>query len=252
MLENLFEWNEVPLPDDCEIKISPSLAWKFYDNPSQWYKETVLKEPSDFKGSTSSVLGTVCHKIYECMSNNIEINRDMINEQLDQYQSKFNNPDVDVEEVKRLYPLVANAVLSGYLKGHIPTKTETPLSAKIGDGIYLAGTCDNLTGTCVVDYKNVGTKPNETAIPPMYKRQLMLYAYMFRHNGSLVDTVRIVYGVRPTKTLPARCFVVTEAITEQDWIDTQNYLKLVVETIKAVKEYPNLAHVIFKDYNLKK
>ena len=86
----------------------------------------------------------------------------------------------------------------------------------------------------------------------MYKRQLMLYAYMFRHNGSLVDTVRIVYGVRPTKTLPARCFVVTEAITEQDWIDTQNYLKLVVETIKAVKEYPNLAHVIFKDYNLKK
>ena len=104
----------------------------------------------------------------------------------------------------------------------------------------------------VVDYKNVVTKPADNApIPFDYKIQLLAYAYILRQLGYEINRIRIVYGIRPTKTLPARCVVVTESI---DFIADKlisDTLRLIAESVLAVKENPKLAYLIFKSMDFK-
>ena len=104
----------------------------------------------------------------------------------------------------------------------------------------------------VVDYKNVTTKPADNApIPFDYKIQLLAYAYILRQLGYEINRIRIVYGIRPTKTLPARCVVVTESI---DFIADKlisDTLRLIAESVLAVKENPKLAYLIFKSMDFK-
>ena len=104
----------------------------------------------------------------------------------------------------------------------------------------------------VVDYKNVVTKPADNApIPFDYKIQLLAYAYILRQLGYEINRIRIVYGIRPTKTLPARCVVVTESI---DFIADKlisDTLQLIAESVLMVKENPSLAYLIFKSMDFK-
>lgn len=78
----MFEHKQVEMPKDCIFKISPSSIGKFFSYPSVWYKEQVLGEKV-FEGNTATVLGTICHHIYEKVSKGEEVNREMINYLLD-------------------------------------------------------------------------------------------------------------------------------------------------------------------------
>ena len=119
------------------------------------------------------------------------------------------------------------------------------------DGVYIAGTYDRLEGTVLCDYKNVSIKPNETYIPFGYKMQLLAYAYALRQHGYEVDRIRLIYGIRPTKTLPARCIVVTEEIDYKADKLVKDTLELIAESVLIVREKPELTHLIFKSMDLK-
>ena len=103
----------------------------------------------------------------------------------------------------------------------------------------------------VVDYKNVGKLPNQDVIPFNYKIQLLAYAYIYRKKGFEVNNIRLVYGVKPTKTIPARCIVVTETIDYVAEKLISDTLKLIGESVLAVLENPSLTYLIFKSMDLK-
>ena len=120
--------------------------------------------------------------------------------------------------------------------------------------MYLSGTCDRIERkqNLVVDFKTVGKKPNELVIPFNYKIQLLAYAYMLKKCNVMEPTrIRIVYGVKPQKTIPARCIVVEELITNEYWQLIENTLQLIVDTIKYIRRNPDSVYIIFKSMELK-
>ncbi len=256
-IPEIFQYERPEVPADCIHAISPSQIEKFFTYPKVWYEEMILGKEKSFIGSTASVTGTICHYIYEQITkgNQANLTREYINAQLDEYCAIMKNPDINPDQVKIDYPLVSNEVVNSYVlphnQGTTVLKTEEMVVGKVMDGIYIAGTCDRIENDCIVDYKTVATKPNENQIPFGYKIQLLSYAYAFRQKGYEINRIRIVYGVKPTKTIGARCFVVTEVI---DYIDEKfinNTLRLIAESVLAVKEKPELAYLIFKSMDLK-
>lgn len=103
----------------------------------------------------------------------------------------------------------------------------------------------------VTDYKSTSAKPKTDAIPWNYYIQAMAYAKMFKDRGDYVDRIRIVYVVRPTKTLPIRVFTVTQLITDKDWEAIDNALTIIADTILLSKEKPELNYLLFKSMQLK-
>ena len=256
-IPEMFQYTRPELPKDCVLAISPSGISKFFDYPRIWYEQVILGQEPEFKGSTATVTGTICHWIYEQLTkgNKEIVNRDYINEQLDKYLEVCPNPDVDANQVKVDYPLVSSAVVNGYLldansKAGL-LRSEEPVVGKVMDGVYVAGTCDRIEGDCIVDFKTVATKPNESVIPFGYKIQLLSYAYAFRQKGYEINRIRLVYGVKPTQRIPARCIVVTESIDFMAEKLVNDTLKLIGESVLAVRENPNLAYLIFKSMDLK-
>ena len=258
---SIFEHRSIDLPD-CKFLISPSQLAKFYENPALWYKEEI-EHDRQFKGNTSTVLGTICHYIYECVTEGKEVTRDIINKEL--FQFLADNPEladeVDVDAVKVDYPLVSAEVVNSYIlpMKELGTKShsETSLAYKLRNGIYAAGTCDRIEedddSLTIVDFKTVAKKPSELVIPDHYKRQLMCYAYMARETFKKpIDKIRIVYGVRPQKTIGARCIEVSEQVTDELWEMIDHDFKLISDTFEACERDPNLIYLIFKDYGLKR
>ena len=259
MLNNLFEHTDVQLPDDCTVKISPSQIDKFFNMPAIWYKENILKEEQSggyYGDDTGRLLGTILHKIYECVSNKESITREDINSTLEAYL--VDNPLVvaNVNDIENLYPLMSEVAVNTYLLKSKCTniETEVQMYTKLGEGIYLAGTSDRIEDSdIIVDYKNETSKPsNLVTIPFKYKIQMLAYAYLlYKRNGTKPTRLRVVYIIRPTKTLPARCFVVTETIQDSDWKLIEDSLNLITESILAIKENPALTHLIFKSMEFK-
>ena len=260
-METIFNHTNVKLPEGA-FKISPSMVYKFFCDPSSWYKSEVLKE-STFNGNTATILGTICHYIYEQETNGNKVTREFITDQMKQYFTQ--NPDlvmdVDIPDVQETYPKVAAAVMNQYVllknnevlvnHGEIDTEKSISYCLDKDSGIYVAGTADRIENKHIlVDYKHVGKKPADE-IPYNYKVQLMTYAYMLNKIGYNIDTIRLVYGVKPTKTLDARCFVVSENITSDDFDNIENILYLIVDTIKIMREHPEYTYILFKDSSLK-
>jgi hypothetical protein len=258
MLKDLFKYTDIELPNDCYVKISPSQIDKFFKLPSIWYKENVLLEPrvNDSLGDTGRLLGTVLHKIYECVANNIKITREDIDTSIDDYLMK--NPLIvaNIDDIKNLYPLMSEVTVNSYVipNRHKKVETEVSLSYKLDDGVYLAGTVDRIEDdTVIVDYKNESTKPaNLTNIPFKYKIQMLSYAYLQYKNTCIKpNKLSVVYTIRPTKTLSARCFVVSETIFDSDWKLIEDTLQLMTESIIMTKKNPDIVHLIFKSMELK-
>lgn len=246
-----FSYTHIKIPD-CSFKISPSGISKFFDMPSIWYKEHILGE-AGFEGSTASVLGTVIHAIAEAYAKGEDTSRELVDAYLDTINKnrKVTLPLIDTDEIKSLYPDMSMTLVNEYVRKNPPTEVEQPIYTKVLDDIYVGGTCDNLTGDTVVDYKNVSKKPNTETIPFGYLIQLLAYARCYKDNGTPINRVRIVYTVRPTKTLPVRVFTVTHTITPDDWELIDNSLLLIAETVQAVRENPLITHLLFKSYKLK-
>lgn len=254
-LPPIFRYTRPELPDDCIHNISPSQINNFFALPRVWYEDNMTDGEKAFQGNTATVTGTIAHHIYKSVTLGESITREEINEQLMEYAQLKSELNIDTNQVMIDYPLVTGEVVNSYIlpndkKGGV-LKVEEQIVAKVMPGIYVGGTYDRLEGDCIVDYKNVGTKPNENVIPFHYKIQLLAYAFALRQAGHEVNRVRLVYGVKPTKTIPARCIVVTETIdyiAEKQISDT---LKLIGESVLTVLENPSLTHLIFKSMDLK-
>ena len=244
---SVFDYVEVPLPEDCIFKISPSSISKFFEMPVVWYKDQVLKE-QQFLGNTSSVLGSIVHGLAEQYVKGIPSSR----EEVEKYIKKhIFNKDVNVKEVRELYPDMAKALINEYIRHNKPTEVERSLCYEIKNGIYVAGTFDNRTKDIIVDYKNVSTKPKTDNIPWNYYIQLMAYAWMLKQEGTEINKIRLVYVVRPTKTMGVRIFKVTKVITEKDYQAVEDVFQLISDTILVSRDNPELNHLLFKSMELK-
>lgn len=250
---HLFDYVHVDLPEDCTFKISPSSISKFFEYPVVWYKDQVLGE-KQFEGNTSSVLGSVVHGLAELYAKGEPTSTELVDEYLRKYRF---NPDVDLQKVKELYPGMSSALINDYIRKNPPTAVEESLVQSIGDGIYMGGTCDNITAApdnssaMIVDYKNVSTKPNTRSIPWNYYIQLMAYAMMYQSKSVNVDRIRIVYVVRPTKTLGPRVFKVTKTINQSDFDALDDALTIIKDSVLKCKEDPSLTYLIFKSMQFK-
>ena len=254
-IPEMFQYERPELPEDCIHAISPSQIEKFFSFPKIWYNDCYKGEAPEFKGNTGTVTGTICHYIYEMVTKKKEVTREQIDKDLANYLLLCPNPEVDETQVKIDYPLVSATVVNRYL---LPAnaksgvlEVEKKVVAKVMDGIYVAGTCDRIEGDCVVDFKTVASKPNELAIPFGYKIQLLTYAFAFRRLGYEINRIRLVYGVKPTKKLSARCYVVTEEIDYMAEKLVNDTLRLIGESVIAVRQHPELAYLIFKSMDLK-
>ncbi len=239
---------------------------KFFSYPAIWYAEQVLGE-KQFNGNTSTELGTIVHAIAEAYAKGEPTSREEVEKYL---TSKIKTRSVtdeplDLELIRDLYPTLSALLINDYLAKNKPSRVEYQTFAEVLPGIHVGGSVDNRTDTfnskgervsgTIVDYKNVATAPtngNAGTIPFGYKIQLLAYAYCDRAQGILTDRLRLVYTVRPTKTLPARLFVVNHQITDSDWELIENTLMLIAETVQVSRSNPELVHLLFKSMKLKK
>lgn len=254
-LPEMFKYTSPIVPNDCYHKIGPSQIDKFFSAPKLYYQENIAGKDRQFQGNTATVLGTICHYIYNAVTIGKKVDRESINEQLDIFNKLKPELELDVDDIKNSYPLITGVVVNQYLlpaqaKGGF-IKSEESVVLKIEEGIYLAGTCDRIENDCIVDFKTVKTKPDENEIPFHYLIQLLAYAYAFSQKGHKINRIKLVYGVKPTKTLPARCFEVSKVITLEDEQLIKNTLKLMAESIIICKDKPELIYLIFKSMELK-
>ena len=254
-LPPIFRYTRPTIPDDCIHSISPSQISNFFAYPKVWYEDNMLDGEKAFFFFLSTVTGTIAHHIYKSVSLGEPITREEINKQLMEYVQLRPELEIDTNQVMLDYPLVTGEVVNNYVIPHDKQggllKVEEPVVANVMPGIYVGGTYDRLEGDCIVDYKTVATKPREDAIPFNYKIQLLAYAFALRATGHEVNRIRLVYGVKPTVKLPARCIVVTETIDYVAEKLISDTLKLIGESVLAVLENPSLTYLIFKSMDLK-
>lgn len=258
---SMFEHKTVKIPD-CKFCISPSQIGKFYADTPLWYQEEVLGD-RQFHGNTATLLGTICHFIYDHVAKDMDVTREQIQKELADHLA--NSPDliteVDINDILESYPAISMQVVNDYI---LPAKmigkiaSEVSMNLKIAEGIYLAGTCDAVylsdatNEYKIVDYKTVAKKPSSMVIPRTYKLQLMAYAYMLRETQKVpVTQISIVYGIKPQKTIPARCIAICEDITGDMWDDIENTIQLIADCVNLSWSKPELNYLIFKDYRLK-
>lgn len=262
-MEDIFTYTGVEIPEDCKVKISPSQISKFFELPKIWYEENVLLKNSNtsfYKDDNGRILGTTLHYIYEQVANSKEVTREAIDNLIDNYID--NNPDViaDKDIIKNNYISMAETVVNESI---IPYKnfilaTEKPLIYKLAEGIYLGGTVDRIDkysdgSIVIVDYKNVESKPSSLdKIVFKYKIQMLAYAYLYyKLHFDKPTKISVIYSVRPTKTLPARCFTITENIDNNDWKLIKDTLDLIVGSIDLCWKQPELVPYLFKSMDLK-
>lgn len=137
---NIFEHTQAPVPPDCEFKISPSSISSFFDYPIIWYKDHILGE-KQFTGSTASTIGTCVHYIAEQYALGNKPTREFMESQID----TLNNPDINNAEVKSVFPGMAKLLVNDYVLQNRPDHVEKSVCAKVTDGIYIAGTIDNIS-----------------------------------------------------------------------------------------------------------
>ena len=233
--------------DGCIHKISPSQISKFYDNPYMWYKEQLLKETKMIP-TTSMVLGTLVHAVAEAEVKNEDYNQEEI---ISFVEEESITADIDIDTVLTNYPLMSKVLKDDFINQTDITNTELPVESDLGGDIWVGGTVDFIAGDTLGDYKTASKKPNLKKIPFNYKIQLLAYCYCLKKMGTNIKNIQIVYIVRPTKTLPARIFTVTESIEEMDWSMIENTLGLIKESVQVSNAVPTLRHIIWKHMSLK-
>lgn len=213
----------------------------------------VLNEAPEFKGNESTTIGSICHHVYERKAKNIPVDYDDVKTQLVEFSKQRPDLELNVENVYSSAIQTSDAVLAQYFTNSIPgVEVEKEVLAEVSDGIYIGGHVDRLEDRRIVDFKNVNKKPDTQKIPLGYKLQLLSYAAALGVLGNPVDEISIVYGVKPTKTLGARCYVVTEKIEEEHTKLIEYVINLIICSINKCKIDPSLIPLIFKDLEVEK
>lgn len=250
-IPKIFRYNKVvpKCPYDCLI--SPSSLARLYTNPGEWYDMAVLNKPNPFHGNDATVTGTICHHKYECIANGtIFDDKDVYNQLID-YAKVMPELELDVDKVFNDAITTSDVVYSTYTGFEYNNAiVELETLKEVADGIFIGGHVDRIEGNVVIDFKTVSKKPNEEKIPLRYKLQLMAYVAALNNDGFNIDTIRIVYGVKPTKTLPARCVVVTETIEDEHIQLIEYTINLIRSSIEKCKADPTLVPLIFRNFEV--
>ena len=238
------------------VRISPSSISDFFENTSKWYRQTLLNE-TFFEGSTSTVLGTICHYLLEAAANNVIIENPQ--KVVLDYLSKIDF-DIDKEMILELYPNMSELLINESITDQRFHSTEQFNFHQLLPSIYLGGTYDRLTYdtfstnpkecTYVLgDYKTASTKP--AGISSKYRMQLLTYAWLLKQKGLNVTFMELHFVVRPTKTLPPRYFHFKEPVTNDQLVFIEDQLKLISESVDLWNKHPELRWALAQDYRLK-
>ncbi|MEE3693883.1 PD-(D/E)XK nuclease family protein [Campylobacter sp. CLAX-22107-21] len=252
------------IPEDS-FRISPSMISKFSDKKWEWYQSQVLGN-TIFEGSTSTVLGTIIHRIAEvCTKFKTNEEREVLRTEIPNYIESFsNNPEINIAHIKEQYKPMGNALLDYLNIWGYPDRSEEAIAYKVCDGVYAAGTADAVIGNTLIDYKTTSNQSvSEYYMPQNYKVQLLAYAWIYRKLGVDIQNIRIIWITnnivgrvsektgKPLKDYPSKVIPVTQVITNDDMEFIESYLKLIAETYLKAKECPELTYLLFSDYRLK-
>lgn len=262
-MTNPLAYTTPTLPAGAVFKFSPSAFAKFIQEPHNWYRCEVLNE-NPFSHSTSTVIGTIVHYCAEMVTKGEMVDKKAIEEYIDSFDL---HEDYDPALVRFHYPAMAECLINYYVLENTYMEAESEHLVELINNYYAGGTLDRLEGTkddcMIVDYKTYSSKTKPKSIPANYKYQLLVYAYVLNALGYTPTRIRLVYvnreidgGIsektgKPLKSYPPEVTVLTEAITEEDLSFIESLLKLAVDSLEAVKKYPELTHVIFHDPRLR-
>jgi len=243
------------LPENA-FRIGASSFSTFISRPWQFFKENVLNI-GGFEGSTSSVIGTICHFVCEQKAQGKEPSLSEINQYI---ANQSSNPDVDAKVVNANWKPMAVELVNSYVLPNLGSYTaiEEFVTFDLGNDIYIGGSIDALQGDTIVDYKTTSSKA-PSSIPSNYKQQLLVYAWVLKQLNRPMERIRLVYVNRPIDTrrisektgkpigkltLP-EVTVLTEIITQEDisWIESMIYLAR--DKLLATEQYPELRNVIW-------
>jgi hypothetical protein len=140
-MHDYFSYNngEGVIPEG-HFRISASQLSRYFSSTTDWYREFLLGETPAFTQSTASNLGTCVHAVAEMFAKEGDVYHDQIIEYVNSLPS-----DIDKSHILEQYPIMASTLLSSYLEGNMPTKTEIFLAKEIIPGIWAGGSIDNLT-----------------------------------------------------------------------------------------------------------
>ncbi len=259
--------------------ISPSGLSKFFSEPHNWYREHILGEQG-FTGSTATYLGTIVHYCAECYVNKepidmMEICRylyrdcfvglrelpDTYDEAVEFLRLNCNNPNIDVPYILSQFEIMGSTLITSITKLR-NVKAEEMVCAEVIPGVWASGSIDLQSPTDIYDYKTTSSLSAPKTISYEHKLQLLTYAWIKHQNGTPVKTINIIYvtnnqvnryGANNKKLddYPSTAVLLTHKITADDMEFISSLLKLVAESVEYVKQHPETAYLIFKDYRLK-
>ena len=248
------------------IVLSPSGIGKFYNEPNEWYLDRIGE--TTFDGNTYTVLGNALHGAIDAYWHGDEVTEDDVclwiqtryATQMDEVvgKDKLGNdiPKVDMEFVTRNFiPMFREWVAKYGTMYPKPDMLEADLELDIQEGMKMAGTLDGYENPrkVLIDYKTAGRMPGKDAkISEAHRMQLAAYAFMMIAEGHEVDTIRVVYLVRPTKTLGPRIKIIDEELDEQTLLDMVNTVELMKDSWNAALKYPELARLLFRENRIAK
>lgn len=245
------------LPPDV-YKISPSRLSRFFDDTSNFYRETVFKETPVFQGNTSSVLGTCVHGLAAMYKQEKKIDFKLVED----YLCTVHNPEVDIPFVRSQYPVMAVTLIDTYVQT-VGGVSESFVWHEVMPGIVAGGSIDLLLDDEIVDYKTTSSLSAPTGIPRSYWFQQMAYAWILKQKGIDIKKFTLQYITqqdvgrrsektgKPLKDYPCTVTPLTHIITGEDWLIIDNTIRLVAESVKTFKEKPELQHLLAQDLRLK-
>jgi len=231
------------------FKISPSSLEDFFSATSTFYHEQVLGNEKQFTQSTSTILGTIIHRILELSADNAVPST--IDSDIDAYLAAISDPAIDIATIRTLWKPMSKCLYDNTIGSDwVVDSTEQFIYEKLNDDVYIGGTpdiiiSDGADGYIVVDYKTSNAKP--ASYPRRYKYQAYAYSWMLRNRGYNITAVRASYITRPTKTLPERYFEFTAPYTNETHEFIGDILNLIAESVSLFKHNPDLRHIISQD-----
>lgn len=246
------------LPDGA-IKLSPSRLSRFFDDTSNWYRETLLGEAPAFQGSTSSHLGTVVHGMAEMYKKTGATDASLAEEYID----SISDPEVDRHVIRSQYPVMAEALIREFVS-QVGGESEPFEHQEVIPGVHLAGSIDLLLPNEIVDYKTTSQLTVPTKVPRNYYFQQMAYVWLARKKGMDIKRFRIVYVTtnivgrvsektgKPLKDYPTTVTSLFHEVTPSDLELIDNVLRLVADSAKTFVENPKMQYMLAQDLRLKK
>jgi len=239
------------------VRISPSSLFGLYDNPSKWYKNTVLgiKDSPNMSMVVGTILHDRLHRFYQGLEPDIGLEVE--------YLSTFgNNPEIDEWKIRD----VIEETFLFLAKEHLPL-TIKPMKMEeyvqyipqSNPNIFVGGTYDYMyhkDGKVILgDYKTTGTLYSE--IKTHHWLQLLAYAWLLKFQNIIVDKIEITYirkydeGTISSKTGKRiglkypEVSVIQQDITEDDLGFIQRELVNIGKRITLCKQDSNLVDLVF-------